>query len=275
MTSLSLLILLSIGFAAGVTMVAAAFVRTRPRLADIVDDAGPKDVPARFAFLSVPLADLELVGQAPETFLLHRIVFAAIGALWVPLLSVVLAFGGVAPPVVLTGVLSLATAVVGWTLPAASLKSKVTRARAELRGALACYCRLVALGRIGDRGPVEALRYPASLGEGWTFRRIRDAMDEAALLGDMPWDGLQRLGTATGVRELSDLTHVVASAGHDGASIVTSLRVKADSIEQQLSAERKTGAAVRSDRMDLPLALLGLAFVVFLAFPGVATMLTT
>ncbi|WP_134662622.1 MULTISPECIES: type II secretion system F family protein [unclassified Amycolatopsis] len=275
MTDVALLILLSVGFASGVTTVAAAFVRTRPRLADVVGDAGPKSVPVRFALLSAPLSNLELVGQKPESFILQRFVYAAIGALWVPLLAAVLALGGVAPPVVLTGALSLTTAVIGWMLPAASLKSKVARARTELRGALACYCRLVALGRVGDRGPVEALRYPASLGDGWTFRRIRDAMDEAALLGDMPWDGLQRLGAATGVRELNDLTHVVASAGHDGASIVTSLRAKADSIEQQLSAERKTGAAVRSDRMDLPLALLGLAFVVFLAFPGVATMLTT
>ncbi|MFB9923938.1 type II secretion system F family protein [Amycolatopsis halotolerans] len=275
MTTLSLLILLSAGFATGVTAVAAAFVRTRPQLADIVGDSTPARGPARFAFLTAPLADLEVVQRAPESFMLQRIVFAAIGALWVPLLAIVLAFGEVAPPVALTGVLSLATAVIGWMLPAVNLKSKVARARTELRGALACYCRLVALGRAGDRGPVEALRYPASLGDGWTFRRIRDAMDEAALLGDMPWDGLQRLGAATGVRELGDLTHVVASAGHDGASIVTSLRAKADSIEQQLSAERKTGAAVRSDRMDLPLALLGLAFVVFLAFPGVATMLTT
>lgn len=275
MTTLSILILLSVGFAVGVTAVASAFVRARPRLADIVGDPRPKGVPARFAFLTAPLADLELAGQAPEAFLLQRIVFAAIGGLWVPLLVIVLALSDVAPPVFLTGALSLATAVLGWTLPAASLKTKVARARIELRGALACYCRLVALGRLGDRGAVEALRYPASLGEGWTFRRIRDAMDEAALLGDMPWDGLQRLGVATGVRELSDLTHVVASAGHDGASIVTSLRAKADSIDQQLSAERKTGAALRSDRMDLPLALLGLAFVVFLAFPGVAAMLTT
>lgn len=275
MTTLALLILLSAGFATGVTTVAAAFVRTRPQLADIVGDSTPARGPARFAFLTVPLADLEVVQLAPESFVLQRIVFAAIGALWVPLLAIVLAFGEVAPPVALTGVLSLATAVIGWMIPAVNLKSKVARARTELRGALACYCRLAALGRAGDRGPVEALRYPASLGDGWTFRRIRDAMDEAALLGDMPWDGLQRLGAATGVRELSDLTHIVASAGHDGASIVTSLRAKADSIEQQLSAERKTGAAVRSDRMDLPLALLGLAFVVFLAFPGVATMLTT
>lgn len=275
MTDLALLILLSVGFASGVTTVAAAFVRTRPRLADVVGDAGPKSVPARFALLSAPLSNLELVGQKPESFILQRVVYAAVGALWVPLLAAVFALGDVAPPVVLTGVLSLATAAIGWMIPAANLKSKAARARTELRGALACYCRLVALGRVGDRGPVEALRYPASLGDGWTFRRIRDAMDESALLGDMPWDGLQRLGGATGVRELNDLTHVVASAGHDGASIVTSLRAKADSIEQQLSAERKTGAAVRSDRMDLPLALLGLAFVVFLAFPGVATMLTT
>jgi len=271
MTALSLLILLSAGFATGAVTLAAAFIPGRPRLADLVGDQHVRTAPNRF----VPTAELELAGQLPGAFLLRRIVFAAIGALWIPLLALVLALGGIAPPAALTGALSLATAAAGWTLPAATLKSKATRVRTEMRGALACYCRLVALGRIGDRGPVEALRYPASLGDGRSFHRIREAMDEAVLLGDMPWDGLQRLGTATGVRELRDLTHVVSSAGQDGASIVTSLRAKADSIEQQLSAERKTGAAIRSDRMDLPLALLGLAFVVFLAFPGVVALLTT
>jgi hypothetical protein len=275
MTSLAALILLAAGFATGLVLVVAAFVPGRPRLADLLGDRTPAGLPRQLAFVSVPYADLALVGRPVESFVLQRVTLTLTGALWIPLLATVLALGDVAPPLALTGGGSLTAAVIGWLLPAAGLRAKANAARAEFRAALASYCRLVALGRLGDRGPVEALRYPALLGDGWAFRRIREALDEASMLGDMPWSGLQRLADATGVRELRDLTHVITAAGQDGASIVDSLRAKAASIEQQLLADRATGASIRTDRMDVPLALLGLAFIAFLAFPGISTMLAS
>ncbi|MEV6899665.1 type II secretion system protein [Amycolatopsis sp. NPDC051372] len=252
----------------------AAFVPAVPKLADLLEDRTQAVV--RFPLLSkvtkrTPHPELALVGRPAEQFLLQRVFFAVVGVLWIPLVAAVLSLDGVAPPWFLTGALSIATGAFGWCLLAATLKAKVARVRRELRTAVAALCRLVALGRQGGRGPVEALRFPVSLGDGWAFHRIREAMDEAELLGDMPWAGLERLGAATRVRELCDLGHLVAGAGLDGTGIVASLCAKADSIDQDLQAERAAGASVRSDR--IPLALMGLAFIAFLAFPGVYTML--
>ncbi|WP_216216896.1 type II secretion system F family protein [Amycolatopsis aidingensis] len=281
MTTLGLLILLALGTATGITLVIAALVPGRPRLADVLEDREQATTPpprhpafARLTRLlehtniAAPEDDLDLVGQSRESFLLQRAGLALGGALWVPLLSVILSVGGVAPPAFLTVLAALAAALAGWLLPPSLLRHKVRRARTAFGGALASYCDLVALGRLGDRGPVEALRYPATLGSGWAFRRIRQALDEAVLRGDMPWDGLQRLAASMGVSQLKDLGQILTSAGQGGASIVDTLRAKAAAIRQQQLADRKATSSIRSDRMDIPIALMGIAFIVFLAFPG-------
>ena len=283
MSTQAILIVLAVGFACGVTLLAAAFVPSRPRLGDVLTDrrtptgVGPI---ARTAFtlvertgMRIPVSDLNLVGQSQQSFLLQRMTFMLGGALWAPLLALLLAVVQIPPPPLLTGVASLAAAAFGWTLPVSVLKTRARQARAAFAGAVASYCHLVALGRLGDRGPVEALRYPASLGGGWAFRQIQAALDEAALRGQMPWEGLEQLANDTGVRELKDLGHIVTTAGQGGASIVDTLRAKAASVTGQQLAAQKTGSSVRSDRMDMPIALMGMAFIVFLAFPGISTML--
>lgn len=284
-----LLIVLAVCFGVGVTLLIAGFAPARPELGDVMRDraiplanieaAGGAQRRNPFAdrvlrllervHVSTPDDDLELVGQSREAFLLQRVGLAAAGAAWLPLLSMVLALIGVSLPVVLTAGASLGAAAVGWLLPSIMLRSKVKEARAVFLGALASYFELVALGRLGDRGPVEALDYPARLGKSWAFRRIRLALEEASRRGEMPWDGLERLARQMGVRELRDLGQIITTAGKDGASIVATLRAKAQSIrEAQMTAQRAL-SSVRSDRMDLPLAFMSLAFIVFLAFPGV------
>ncbi|MFB9688653.1 hypothetical protein [Amycolatopsis plumensis] len=101
-------------------------------------------------------ADLALVGQSRESFVVQRVGFLIVGALWIPVLTVLLAMIGAVPPIVLTGAASVGCALLGWQLPVIVLKSKVKHARAAFAGALAAYCRLVALGRLGDRGPTAA-----------------------------------------------------------------------------------------------------------------------
>ncbi|WP_410633800.1 type II secretion system protein [Amycolatopsis sp. cmx-4-83] len=285
MTTEALLIILAALTAVGVTLVIAPFAPTRPRLADLMQEreatavvGGPAhrllESVTRHAKLVDDLDDLALVRRTPEAFVLQRLGFLLAGALWIPLLTVLLALAGVTPPIFLPAAASLACAVVGWQLPVLLLKNKAKHARAAFAGALAAYCRLVALGRLGDRGPIEALRYPVTLGDGWVFHRIKLAIDEAVLRGRMPWDGFTQLADQTGVRALKDVGQIVASAGQDGTSIVETLRAKATSLAQQQLAERKAGSSVRSDRMDMPVALLGLAFITFLAFPGIYLMLT-
>jgi hypothetical protein len=174
MSSESVLIVLAITAAIGVTLIVAAFAPTRPRLADVLHEAprgssgllGAVMVRADRMKLTAQPADLALIGQSREAFMVQRIGFLLGGVLWIPVLTTVLALAGAAPPIVLTGAASVACALVGWQLPVFMVKGKVKRARATFAGALAAYCRLVALGRLGDRGPVEALRYPATFVNG-------------------------------------------------------------------------------------------------------------
>jgi hypothetical protein len=283
MSSEAVLIMLAVAAAVGLTLFVAGFTPARPRLADILSDREARPSSSKFVdvlvqhgdrvHLIAKAADLELAGQTRESFALQRVSFLLAGALWVPALTAALALIGTAPPAVLSGAASAACAAVGWQLPMVLLRSKTKGARAAFAGALASYCRLVALGRLGDRGPAEALRYPVTLGSGWAFHRIKLAIDEAVLRGQMPWDGLTRLAETTGIRELKDVGQIVASAGHDGTSIADTLRAKAGSLTQQQLADRKSGSSVRSDRMDMPVALMGLAFIAFLAFPGIYLML--
>ncbi|KFU78438.1 hypothetical protein SAMN04489729_6893 [Amycolatopsis lurida] len=288
MSTLGQLILLALGIAGGTTLVIAAYVPGRLRLSDVLN--GPRVVsgssslnPAlrsviRFADrcgARAPTTDLELVDRTRESFTLNRIGCASAGTLAVPLTGAALAVLGAGAPVFLTGAMSLCAAAFGWTLPRLLLRAKAQKARAAFREALVAYAHLVTLGRLGDRGPVEAMRYPASLGEGWAFHRIRLAMNEASLRGRMPWEGLERLADELGVRELRDLGRIITSASEGGASIADTLRSKAASISQQGLADQKTGSSIRSDRMDMPIAVMGLAFIVFLAFPGIFTMLST
>ncbi|MFI6029583.1 type II secretion system protein [Amycolatopsis magusensis] len=281
MSTVAQLIALAIGVAVGLTAAVTAFVPARPRLSDVLRPAGATVKPlghvalklAGRLNLATPSRELELAGTSQEAFVLQRIAFALGGAVWIPLLSAILAVAGAAPPLPLTATASLGAAVIGWTLPNSLLKAKARQACAEFKGALAAYCQLVALGRLGDRGPAEALRFPATLGNGAGFQRIRSAMDEAVLRGEMPWNGLQRLADRTGVRELKDLGHIITDAGAGGASIADTLRAKGASLVRQQLAEQRRGSSIRSDRMDMPVALMGLAFITFLAFPGLYTML--
>ncbi|SDZ32490.1 Conjugative transposon protein TcpC [Amycolatopsis xylanica] len=89
-----------------------------------------------------------------------------------------------------------------------------------------------------------------------------------------PLDGTAtRLAESMGVRELKDLGHIITNAGQGGASIVDTLRAKASSLAQQQLAAQKAGSSIRSDRMDMPVAVMGLAFIGFLAFPCIYTLL--
>ncbi|RSN45128.1 type II secretion system protein [Amycolatopsis sp. WAC 04197] len=286
MSTLGQLILLALGVAGGTTLVLAAYLPGRLRLSDVLDDRPAAPVSSstypvlqamlRFADrcgARTPTADLDLVGKTREAFMLNRLGYAFAGILAVPLTSLAFAVVGAGTPVFLTAAMSLGAAVLGWTLPRLVLRSEAQKARAAFRGALVAYSHLVALGRLGDRGPVEAMRYPATLGDGWAFQRLRLAMNEASLGGRMPWEGLERLADELDVRELRDLGHIITSAGESGASIADTLRSKAASIAQQGLADQKAGASVRSDRMDMPIAVMGLAFIVFLAFPGIYTMI--
>ena len=107
------------------------------------------------------------------------------------------------------------------------------------------------------------------------FRRIADALVAARLAGDLPWDGLRRLATDTGVGELADVADIAAVAAVEGASIAPTLRARAQSLRVQLLAEEEAAANTASEKLTAPVALLSIAFLLLFLYPALARLMTS
>ena len=126
----------------------------------------------------------------------------------------------------------------------------------------------------GGAGVDGALNHSADTGQGWAFAEIRQALDEARLLGEPPWSALARLGDALGINELGELAASTALAGGEGARVRSSLGAKARSIRTRGLADAEADVQSASERMSLPIVLLMLGFVAFLGYPAVMQVFT-
>jgi len=226
-----------------------------------------RSISAELPWLPVPSADLALLGQDRDAWIASKIICGLIG---------------LAVPAALTELLSLGGSGVAWQLPAIAslacgaglffapdLVTRVNAAerRSDFRHALTSYLDLVALERGAGAGPTEALESAAEIGGGWAFRRISAALDAARRAGEAPWTALARLARETGVSELADLADIAEVAGHEGAKILDTLAARAASMRAQAQAADRAKAGARSTTMVIPIALLGVGFLVLMIFP--------
>ncbi|OLT11772.1 hypothetical protein BJF78_26275 [Pseudonocardia sp. CNS-139] len=271
----TLILALSAGLSGGLglALVAAAFRRTRPDLVHVLaalDERTPAPLPgeghgpraaARVVVRAVvrrlpgrvPDEDLALLGIGRDRFLVGRagstLAYAAAG----PALAAILALLDVGLTLVVPGGITLAGAVAGWTGATRRVEQAADQARSEMRHAIVAYLQQVSLLRAGGAGVATALTVPARLlADGWAMRRIAQELDRAERAGLMPWDGLRRLGEQTGVDELSDLSAISATAGHDGGTVIDTLLARADSLHQQLLADDHEDARRASGQMSTP-----------------------
>src|SRR5215475_12314669 len=71
----------------------------------------------------------------------------------------------------------------------------------------------------GGRGVPEALMAASEIGDGWAFWRIRDALANARITGQTPWQALGVLGEEVQVNELKDLSAALSLVAEDGAKV--------------------------------------------------------
>jgi len=219
-------------------------------------------------------ADLAILALPAQTLLGRQGLLALFGLLLPSLaLAPLLAVGIVLPFTIPAGA-SLLSAALFFVVPAFEARDRATRARTEFRTALTAYFDLVALERAAGGGAADALTRAADIGSGWVFRRLAGALASAQYAGNTPWAALSRLGVTLGVDELADLADIVSTAGEGGNAIFTSLVVKADALRSQSLSEAKALANSRSDSMSLPTAVLLTGFLLLLAYPAVAGLLT-
>jgi hypothetical protein len=238
---------------------AAVAVTPRARLARRLGGAAP--------WLPVPAADLALLGQDRESWLVSKVTCGLVGLAALPVFDALLAAAGHQLPVALPVVGSLAVGVAFFFVPDLVTRSNAARKRDDFRHALTSYLDLVSLERGAGAAPTEALEAAAAIGGGWAFERIDGALEQARKAGRPPWDGLAELAAQTGVAELGDLADIAGVAGQEGGKIIDTLAARAASMRAEAMAATRGKAGSRSTTMVVPIALLGFGFLLLLVFP--------
>lgn len=213
--------------------------------------------------------DLRLVDRTTDRHALDKIVGGIAGLLVPNLVGIALVAMGIGPPLGLVAVLSIGTAVVGFLMPDFLLREEGERRRRAFRHALSSYLDLVNVLLAGGAGIETALYAAADAGDGWGYQTIRNALRRARLTGQSPWDTFGVLAADLGINELAELAANVSLAGSHGARIRASLAAKADTLRGHQVAETEAAAEAATERMTVPVAVLLLGFLLFIAYPAV------
>jgi hypothetical protein len=217
--------------------------------------------------IPVPAADLALLGQSRENWIVIKAGLGLAGLAVPPGLAALASAVGTVIPATLPAAASLACGCLLFFVPDLVTRSRAARCRADFRHALTSYLDLVALARGAGAGPTEALETAAEIGHGWEFRRIAAALAGARRAGAAPWTALARLARELGVTELSDIADIAEVAGQEGARVMDTLVARAASLRVHALADERARAGARSTTMVIPVALLGAGFLILLIFP--------
>lgn len=218
-------------------------------------------------------ADLDLIGEAPETLALRKVAFGVLGLAFPPVLATAMALIGLSLPLAIPGFASLGLAALLFFAPDLDVRRRAAETRAEMRRAVCVYLELVALERVADAGTAEALHRAADIGDGRAFLLIRDSLLRAQLTGTAPWQGLARLAEELRVPELGDVADIMRLSGEDGAAVYATLRARAASLRSVLLTDAAAEANAASEHMIIPVAVLGVTFMVLLGYPAFARIL--
>jgi len=218
-------------------------------------------------------SSLSLVGKSFENYLATKILLAVFGFIFAPLLLVVAAAAGFKIPFVIPVWVGLVMALAFFVLPDLELRQEVAQRRRDFRHAVGAFLDLVAMNLSGGRGIPEALMAASEIGSGWAMWRIRDALINARITGQTPWQALGALGEEVKVDELRDLAAALSLVAEDGAKVRESLSTRAASLRRRELADLQGEAGERSQSMLVAQMLLCAAFLIFLVYPAVRVML--
>lgn len=218
--------------------------------------------------------DLRVTNGRLEALVVEKLMLAATGALFPLLLVGGLALGGVSAPLPFVVAGAVLFAGCGYILPEANLRQRAKARRKSFRYALSAFLDLVSISLAGGGLVQGSLHDAAAVGRGWAFDEFRRPLELTREKGRPPWDDVGRLGAELGVPELEELAASLTLAGSEGARVRQSLVAKAQSLRQRRMSEAEAEANEASERMVVPLVLLGMGFLLFLGYPAVSRVVT-
>jgi tight adherence protein C len=218
-------------------------------------------------------ANLSLAGKSFESYLATKVTLAAAGFAFAPLTFVALQAVGVQVPVVVPALLGVLLAVTFFFLPDLELRQQADQRRRDFRHAVGAFLDLVSMNLSGGRGVPEALMAASEIGQGWAMWRIRDALANARITGQTPWQALGCLGDEIRLDELRDLSAALSLVADDGAKVRQSLTARAASLRRREVAELEGEAGEKSQVMLVAQMLMCAGFMIFLAYPAIRILL--
>ncbi|HEX4258327.1 MAG TPA: type II secretion system F family protein [Streptosporangiaceae bacterium] len=217
--------------------------------------------------------DLALADKSFENFLATSVLLGVFGFLIGPILLLLTTVIGLHVSFVIPIWLGLILAVIFSMFPYIEVKQKADQRRKDFRHAVGAFLDLVGMNLAGGRGVPEALMAASEIGGGWSMWRIRDALANARITGQTPWQALGALGEEIRVDELRDLAAALSLVAEDGAKVRESLTARAVSLRRRELADLEGQAGERSQSMLVAQMFLVAGFLVFLVFPVVGVLL--
>jgi len=219
-------------------------------------------------------ANLSLIGKSFENYLATKVLLALLGFLAGPLFLITLSAAGFHVSYILPVWFGLALAAVFFFLPDLEVKQKADARRRDFRHAIGAFLDLVSMNLSGGRGVPEALMAASEIGSGWALWRIRDALANARISAQTPWQALGLLGEEVRVEELRDLAAALSLVADDGAKVRESLSARAASLRRRELADLEGQAGEKSQSMLVAQMLLIAGFLIFLTYPVVGVLLS-
>ncbi|PKK12689.1 MULTISPECIES: type II secretion system F family protein [Thermomonospora] len=220
-------------------------------------------------------ADLALLERSYEGFLATKFLLPAAALIFMPVLVGYAALVGLGDSLAVPAWMALIMAGFFFFLPDLQLRQEAAQRRRDFRHVVGAFLDLVAMNLAGGRGVPEALMTAAQVGDGWAMVRIREALANARIVGQTPWQALGRLGEEVNVAELRDLAAALTLVADDGAKIRQSLAARAASMRSRELSELEGKAGERSQSMLIAQLLFCFGFLVFLGFPALIRILVT
>ena len=226
-------------------------------------------------WVRIPRAELEILQTPVHKFLADKATFAVIGLALPPIMSVVLRLMGIAMPIGIPVIGSLALAAGLSFLPDVNVRSETKQALEEFVFVLGSYLDLVSLDRRAGTAPRQAMEQAAQVGDSWVFKRLAEELAHSRLSGIPPWERLKVLGDRYLVPELTELGHIMRIAGTENAGVYETLKQRSKAMRKAHLAKEITEANETSTKRSAPVALLGIVFTLLLAAPAILALMST
>jgi Flp pilus assembly protein TadB len=214
-------------------------------------------------------SNLALADRSFENFLATKVLLSLFGFLFIPIVFTLISVAGIHVAIVIPIWAALLFGFVFFFLPDLEVKQKADQRRKDFRHAVGAFLDLVSMNLSGGRGVPEALLSASEIGSGWSMGRIRDALANARITGQTPWQALGRLGEEVRVDELRDLSAALGLVADDGAKVRESLTARAVSLRRRELAEMEGQAGERSQSMLVAQMLMAAGFMIFLIYPAI------